>query len=138
MKFVTTKSIISVLLGTGLLSVSMFANAGSLTIDNQSTTNLSFQVEHSCSAAFGNINGKTSKVISEKNLQNACNSHTDTTEHCHVKVYDKPNCTGTHVESIELSTKDGIFLLEGGHSNGKDLAFIASAFNLTVVDHLKK
>ena len=139
MEIINIKSLISSLLGIGLLSVSVFANAGVLTVNNQSSTDLSFKVEHQCSSEFGNINAKSAKSVSENDLQNACNPHTDVSEHCHVKVYAKPNCSGTHIESIELSTKDGIFLLEGGHSNpnGKDYNFSANQFYLEVQDSSK-
>lgn len=129
------KSVLSLSAGISLLAISIAANAEALSINNKSSAHLSFFVEQRCSNEFGTVNAKTVKKISEEDLKSACKviDNHDKKKHCHIRVYDQPNCSGVRIENIELTMKDGIFLLEGGDPHpDTDYSFYASKFYLQI------
>src|SRR5262245_24824128 len=128
MKFHKSR-LFATLIATSLFSISILANAANLQFGNDTNVDLTVRINNSCSNQFGVIARHTAKAISETDLQDACKHNPSS---CTLEVFNTSNCTGTHIETIVLSTTDGILSLEGGdnNNNGNRYYWQADGFDL--------
>lgn len=121
-----TKMGMSSLACASLLGVSLSANADNLNVSNATKYDLSFAIQDSCSQEFGTVKSRTMKVIPDADFNKACSYKP---EACEAKVYDRANCTGEQIATIEFNTKFGVQKIEA-----RSIGVVGSGFNLFFED----
>lgn len=97
--------IVSTLLCAGLVTLPMMANADDgFKIANSTKKRISFKINHACSAQFGAIKSKHSKMVPRWDFLAACGR----ANNCVMDVYASGNCSGKHISTLTLDTNDGV------------------------------
>jgi hypothetical protein len=122
MKFNKIKFISMLIIGSGFLVSSTFANADDLKVSNASKYDLSFSVNNVCSEEFGVVDNHSVKAISDTNFKKACAYDSN---NCVAKVYNATSCTGKQIGTVVFDTNYGV---QGLHPTG--ITMKGSGFNL--------
>lgn len=131
MKIYKVRVVASIIMAVSFFSIS--ASADDFTFANDTNVNLSVRINNICAPQFGIIEQHTQVVVTEKNLEEACNNQSN----CLMKIFDTGDCSGTHIETIILNKINGIIGLRGADSDGKGNQYYwqADRFNLYVSNH---
>lgn len=121
MKLNTLKNAM-ILAASGFMATSAFAD--DFNVANQTKYDLSFQVNGTCSQAFGKVDSYTIKNIAESIFINACKSNT---EPCEVKVYGVNLCQGEPLLMVQYYISDNFVSL---HQYSADISSAVSGYNL--------
>ena len=119
--------LINKILCASLIAMPLIANAGHLKITNDSKYDLSFKVDNICSDAFGNVNSKTIKIVSEAAFKKACVVNPN---FCVLTVYNKANCKGKNFIGLGFDTETGMSSFIPG-SNFVPMTTSISAFDIS-------
>ena len=120
-----TKNLVGVLVLSMLSSVAL---ADELKIANTSKNVLSFKIANVCSKNIGVVDAHSIKVISHKNLAQAC---TKNPNNCKIEVFDSANCSDKSIATLIVATnKSGVTSIQPPMSD----AYVtkANGFNLFI------
>lgn len=85
-------------------ATSAYAMNGDLTVTNSTKQLISVRLNGHCSKDFGVINRNTSAVVSERNLNNYCQTNKS---HCLAQVFSSKNCDKIAVGHFYFNTSSG-------------------------------
>lgn len=127
MKLIKIK-IAAILAISSFIATSAFAD--DFKVSNQSSYDLSFQVNGVCSQEFGKVYSHDIKNIAEATFINACKSNT---EPCEVKVFGADSCQGDALIMVQYYMKDNFVSL---HQYSSDIHSGVSGYNLFLSDRV--
>jgi hypothetical protein len=120
------KEMMTLAAGIGLLAFTQLAEAHPLTINNHTTSPISFSVNNRCAKEFGTVHEFEVVTISAGTLKEVCASSSV----CEISGYKAERCRGQEIGGIRyLGRAKNNFIVFGGATNS-NVSVGATASNL--------